>query len=99
MFAMFMAKGAKVQPTWVKDLPTLFQEVGLEGVKNEVVKANERDSYLMNECNQLAWGMWLGKDEKMERLFGEAIKEARKGVMFDVDRVCVVGRKGLEAGG
>ena len=86
-----------MQPTWVKDLPDLFEKVGLENVKNHEVGASKKDSFSMFECNQLAYEMLLGNDEELRKLFSEAATEARKGVMIEVDRVSVIGRKALDA--
>ena len=96
---LFKDKGPKMQPTWVKNLPALFEEVGFENVKDHIVKASERDSYWMFECNQLAYQMFLGKDEAMEKMYSEATKEVKNGVMLEVDRLTVIGRKALAAEG
>lgn len=89
------SKGPKMQPNWVKDLPALFEEAGLEDVKEDVVKASERDSFGMYECNMLAFEMMLGKGDEVTKLTGEAARQARRGVMLEVDRVCIVGKKRL----
>ena len=92
-----MAKGSDAKPTWVRELPVLFHEAGLGFVKEDVVTPSERDCFLINECNELAWGMWWGKDPDMRKMVSEAVKESKKGVMLQTDRVNVIGRKMLIA--
>ena len=84
-----------MRPTWIKDLPVLFKEVGLEDVKQDMGKASKRDSFQMHECTMLAFEMILGKGKDMAKLIDEAVRETRKGSMFEVERFTVVGRKAL----
>ena len=88
-----------MQPTWIRDLPAVFSEMGLEGVKNHVVKADARDQYLMVETNFLAYESFFGKGgEALQKLCAESIKEQKAGVALAVDRVSVIGRKPLDVG-
>ncbi len=80
-----------MQPKWVKDLPALFQDMGLERVKNHVCRCSDKDSFGMHECNIVAYEMLLGRDKA--KVLSEAVKETREGVMYAVDRVSVIGRK------
>ena len=41
--------------------------------------------------------MWWGKDPDMRKMVSEAVKESKKGVMLQTDRVNVIGRKMLIA--
>ena len=80
-----------MQPKWVKSLPALFEEMGLDKVKTHECRCSDKDSFGMHECNLVAYEMLLGRDKA--KLLSEVVRETREGAMFAVDRVSVIGRK------
>lgn len=96
LLRLVAASGPTMQPKWVKDLPAIFEEAGLERVKTHVCRCSDRDSFGMHECNLVAYEMFLGRDKA--NLISEAVKETRAGAMFALDRVSVVGMKKETAG-
>ena len=96
LLRLVAASGPTMQPKWVKNLPAMFEDTGLERVKTHVCRCSDRDSFVMHECNNVAYEMFLGPDKA--KLLSEGVKETRAGAMFALDRMTVVGMKKETAG-
>lgn len=91
----------KLMAPWVKSLPQLFEEEGLENVVADWKTGNEHTLMAMHWCNMPLYGMIENQlraagDEKADLfkcLIQKSIQESSAGAMYVFDRVVVVGRK------
>ncbi|KAH8432922.1 uncharacterized protein LDX57_010555 [Aspergillus melleus] len=95
---------ARLRPTWVPNLPTLFRNQGLEDIEVDVKEVPPHLLVPMHECSLLIPELLIRKDiytapvrDQMKGLLEEAARETAQGSAWAFTRWSLVGRKPLTA--
>jgi hypothetical protein len=99
LLTVSQGQDARLKPTWVPNLPSLFANGGFEHVQSDVKEAPPHLALAMHECNLVIHELVAKQTQnevvasELRRLLPEVARETRDGAYWAFTRWVVIGQR------